>query len=419
MSIAIESSKRVRLVQAALHKAETQDLLPTTPFQDTDDLGGSLMPSRLCRTNPHWIKRVSAISLVLDGTRSKALSFAWAFARADFPVLARQIMPRSPFSKPLLATLATLFAAATILYSGLWMYGTATHWQSGVELGFDNEYVASEHCELIRSVMSGSPAERAGLRPGDRILRIDGRQIQNAYSLGDVWNRHRPGDTVELAIERANVSAPFVVKAVFRPAGHLGWMEGGITQHLGEDIMDMFPVVFLVVGLAVLFLRLEDPNAWLLALMFAGFIAIPSFPDWFAGLGPSLRPFAMAYRAIFDSSIGALFYFFFAVFPARSPLDRRASWLKWVGLATGVSLALANLRVGDPRAPAGTDQAGGGTCRQHYSIVLPLWVCRVGLGLAYLECLQHHRPRGAPQDSSNSLGDAGGRRTGPGATRSS
>ena len=258
--------------------------------------------------------------------------------------------PKLP--KLLPATLATLFAAATILYSGLWMYGTATHWQTGVELGFDNEYVGSEHCDLVRSVLSGSPAERAGLRPGDRILRIDGGQIENAYSLSDAWSRHRPGDTVELTIERANVPGPFVVKAVFRRAGHLGWKEGGITQHLGEDVLDTFPVAFLVVGLAVLFLRLEDPNAWLLALMFGGFIAVPSFPDWFAGLGPSLRPFAMAYRAIFFSLTGALFYFFFAVFPTRSPLDRRASWLKWVGLASGVSLALAGLGVGDPRTPA-------------------------------------------------------------------
>jgi hypothetical protein len=145
-------------------------------FRDNDDLGGSLIPSRLCRTNPHWIKRVSAFSLVLDGTRSKTLSFVWAFARADSPVLARQIMLRSSFSKPLLATLATLFAASTILYSGLWMYGTATHWQTGVELGFDNEYVESGHCQLVRSVVSGSPAQRAGLRSGDRILGIDGRQ---------------------------------------------------------------------------------------------------------------------------------------------------------------------------------------------------------------------------------------------------
>jgi len=281
------------------------------------------------------------------------LSFVRVFARIGSLALSLKTMRKFPkLPKLLLVTLAMFFAAATILYSGLWMYGTATHWQSGLELGFDNEYVASEHCELIRSIVSGSPAERAGLRPGDRILRIDGRQIEDAYSLSDVWERRRPGDTVELTIARASVSAPFVVKAVFRRAGHLGWKEGGITQHLGEDVIDTFPVAFLVVGLAVLFLRLEDPNAWLLALMFAGFIAVPSFPDGFAGLGPSLRPFAMAYRAIFDSSIGALFYFFFAVFPARSPLDRRASWLKWVGLATGASLALANLRVGDPHAPA-------------------------------------------------------------------
>ena len=44
---------------------------------------------------------------------------------------------------------------------------------------------------------------------------------------------------------------------------------------MGQDIANTYPVGFLVVGLAVLFLRLEDPNAWLLALMFAGFIAIP------------------------------------------------------------------------------------------------------------------------------------------------
>jgi hypothetical protein len=54
---------------------------------------------------------------VLDGTRGQALSFVWAFPRADSLALARPIMRRSSFSKPLLATLATLFAAATILYS--------------------------------------------------------------------------------------------------------------------------------------------------------------------------------------------------------------------------------------------------------------------------------------------------------------
>ena len=53
---------------------------------------------------------------------------------------------------------------------------------------------------------------------------------------------------------------------------------------VGQDIANTYPVAFLVVGLAVLFLRLEDPNAWLLALMFAGFIAIPDSGNSFAGL---------------------------------------------------------------------------------------------------------------------------------------
>src|SRR5208282_4929208 len=76
------------------------------------------------------------------------LSFVRALARIGSLVLTLKSMRKfAKLSKLLLVTLATLFAAATILYSGLWMYGTANHWQAGVELGFDNEYVASERCE--------------------------------------------------------------------------------------------------------------------------------------------------------------------------------------------------------------------------------------------------------------------------------
>ena len=105
---------------------------------------------------------------------------------------------------------------------------------------------------------------------------------------------------------------------------------------VGQDIANTYPVGFLVVGLAVLFLRLEDPNAWLLALMFAGFIAIPNSGNSFASLTPSLRAFALAYRALFDNLVAPLFYFFFAVFPTRSPLDRRLPWLKWIAVGVMV-----------------------------------------------------------------------------------
>jgi sigma-B regulation protein RsbU (phosphoserine phosphatase) len=256
--------------------------------------------------------------------------------------------------KPLLATLATLFAVATTLYSVLWMY--TARWQPRVELGFDNAYVESEHCQLVKSVSKDSPAEKAGLRPGDRILAIDGHPIENAFSITEVWARHKPGDSVELTIRRASVSAPFTVKGVFR--AHLAASkEGGLTRRVGANIADTYPVAFLLVGLAVLFLRLEDPNAWLLALMFAGFIAVPWNP--FLGLVSSLRGFGMAYRAIFGSMVPSLFYFFFAVFPTRSPLDRRLPWLKWMALVLWAYSALRLLLVINPRTGGLPEAARG------------------------------------------------------------
>lgn len=243
------------------------------------------------------------------------------------------------FLRPLLATVAILFAAIAILYSALWtLYGTQP---MPVELGFDNKYMPVDHSQLVQSVVPGSPAERAGMKPGDRIVQINGAPLEED-SLVRVWAQHKPGDSVELAVQRAGVSGRVVLHASFRASGSASG-EAGVAQHLGRGINRLFPFVFLTVGLAVLFLRLEDPNAWLLALMFGGFIAIPPFANLFLSLPSSLRPLAVAYRGIFNNTVAPLFYFFFAVFPTRSPLDRRLPWLKWLALVLGAGLALPAL----------------------------------------------------------------------------
>jgi sigma-B regulation protein RsbU (phosphoserine phosphatase) len=251
----------------------------------------------------------------------------------------------SSFSKPLLATLATLFAAATILYTALWMY--SNYRPIPVELGFDNEYLDAQQGELVKSVDKDSPAEIAGLKAGDRIIEINGRHIENAFSIANVWSRHHPGDTVNLTIQRPQVPASLVIKAVFR-APLSSSREGSVAVDVGQAIANTYPVGFLVVGLAVLFLRLEDPNAWLLALMFAGFIVIPNSWNSFTNLPPSSRSFALAYRALFNNMFNPLFYFFFAAFPTRSPLDRRLPWLKWIALVFGVFLAVPVILAGLP-----------------------------------------------------------------------
>ena len=118
---------------------------------------------------------------------------------------------------------------------------------------------------------------------------------------------------------------------------------------IARQILGSYPIAFLVVGLAVLFMRLEDRNAWLLALLFAGFIAVSNFPEAFVAAQGIMRSFLLAYRSIFVGLIAPLFYFFFAVFPTRSPLDIRLPWLKWLLLAVGVLISLSGITIGDPR----------------------------------------------------------------------
>jgi sigma-B regulation protein RsbU (phosphoserine phosphatase) len=259
--------------------------------------------------------------------------------------------------KQLRVGLMVAFAAATVLYSGLWIFAGSRG--IPVELGFDNKYIPAERSELVKSVVPGSPAERAGMKTGDRIVQINGAPLKAEDSITRVWLQHKPGDTVDLTIRRPDVSAPILLHATFRASS--SGTEAGLAQ-LGQDINTLFPLAFLTVGLIVLLLRSDDPNAWLLALMFAGFIAIPNFANSFLSVPSSLRPFAITYRAIFNNLVAAIFYFFFATFPAQSPLDRRLPWLKWLAVAVGTTFGIAGMLWTDPdqAAVAGWLSAGSG-----------------------------------------------------------
>ena len=246
---------------------------------------------------------------------------------------------RSFFSlpRPLLVGLATLFAAATILYSAIWMYHIRREPLSlaGAQLGFDFENRPSIPSLLITRVDPGSAAEQAGLRPDDQILSVNGHRLDTLVPFFAAMVRGQPGDVVQLIIERPGAAAPLPLRVVFAPLP-IQRQERPFAQKLAIEIIHSFPVLFLVVGLPVLFLRLEDRNAWLLALVFAGFIAMAPLPP----IHPTLRGFALAYHVAFSGLGLAFFYYFFAVFPVSSPLDRRVPWLKSVLLALIAALAL-------------------------------------------------------------------------------
>jgi hypothetical protein len=101
-------------------------------------------------------------------------------------------------------------------------------------------------------------------------------------------------------------------------------------------LRNSLPLAFAAVGLVILLLRPQDRNVWLLACFFAGVISASGFPGDYQTVPAPLRPWVELYNGIFLGAIGASFYFLCAVFPARSPIDRRLPWLKWAALVFGL-----------------------------------------------------------------------------------
>src|SRR5215831_9730768 len=259
----------------------------------------------------------------------------------------------SALPRNFLAALGGIFAFAAILYGSLWMYAVRSPGPI-VELGFNQAhnplYDAQAHSLLVADVVEGSPAQQAGLRVGDRITGVNGRVLTGDLGVDESYVRGKPGDTVTLTVVRPGEPKPLVLHGVFRARTQNRALEGGLARSSALQVTGSFPIPFLAVGFAVLFLRLEEPRAWLLALLFCAFIGAPDLviPS---GISSALPRFAFAFRAISLGMLGPLFYLFFAEFPSQSPLDRRFPWLKWLALAFGMCISVPGLRAGHPSFP--------------------------------------------------------------------
>lgn len=261
------------------------------------------------------------------------------------------IRPAAGTRRPLLWLAAGLFAAATVLYSVLWMVGIRQRPQSMLGVEFDHE--PGSLSLTITKVTPGGGAEAAGILPGDRVRGIDGRPLAAFQPLLGAVVRHRPAEVVRLDIDRSSSSVPITIPLVLGPLQASPRPDAPSAQRIAAQVIASFPIVFLAVGLLVLFVRLQDPNAWLLAFLFAGFIAAAPMLDLESVVPEALRGFSVAYKVILNGLFGGVFYYFCAVFPVPSPIDRRWPWLKRLLLvlpaAVVVPVGLAALVTGDSR----------------------------------------------------------------------
>jgi S1-C subfamily serine protease len=62
------------------------------------------------------------------------------------------------------------------------------------------EQLGLKHGLLVERVEAGSPAEKAGLVPGDVVLRADGKDVGGIEDFSAVLEGKKAGDTVGLAV---------------------------------------------------------------------------------------------------------------------------------------------------------------------------------------------------------------------------
>ncbi|NND78251.1 MAG: Do family serine endopeptidase [Flavobacteriales bacterium] len=97
-------------------------------------------------------------------------------------------------------------------------YGVVQRGYLGVTIrGLDGNLAKVKDLELtegvyIDSLMENSAAQKAGLLAGDVILKANGIDVRSAPELQEVIARYRPGDTVDLLIDRKGKEKEYEVK---------------------------------------------------------------------------------------------------------------------------------------------------------------------------------------------------------------
>jgi hypothetical protein len=87
----------------------------------------------------------------------------------------------------------------------------------GAYLGTIPDYMQTEGGVLLSGVRAGGPAEQAGLKEGDVIVKFDGVRIDNIYDYTFALRSRKPGQTVRITVKRSGAETDLVATLGRRP----------------------------------------------------------------------------------------------------------------------------------------------------------------------------------------------------------
>ena len=87
---------------------------------------------------------------------------------------------------------------------------------------------------LVSAVESGSPAEKAGIKPGDVILAVDGRTVEQSADLPRVIGETRPGTRVSISLWREGKTREVSASLGEIPAEKIASAESGAKAKPGK-----------------------------------------------------------------------------------------------------------------------------------------------------------------------------------------
>jgi len=70
----------------------------------------------------------------------------------------------------------------------------------------------------VKHVVRGSPADKAGIRDGDEILRVDGQSVASPNDVTRLVSAHNSGDRVEVVVQRGSATQTMSVTLAPRPS---------------------------------------------------------------------------------------------------------------------------------------------------------------------------------------------------------